>query len=377
MQQYQKKGGKSTTTSYKSSKGNSYTVGTYSSKPKEPVVLSPTGSGGKGNKFACRHWKAPVTLSEGVVIHASGSSDKPYKEEWEYPDVGVFFASSWDASKRKWNVFSDTWKGPELVEPDHEDKWVGKEVAVLDWPDMSTPNVTLEAAKLILEYALNKAGEGKFVEIGCVGGHGRTGTGMAAMKILLGELDAFEACLWVWENYCCHAIESDKQEKWLYDFAKHIHGEAAVPMPPPKKKAKTAPLVKVTDKRAGSGHSPSTGTSGTPLSSGLDSSEPRSYSARHGASTVLGEQVFDGSDGSIWYFDYDLLAFVPMDEDDVEYEDQKEGDEVNAQQDDDALEEWLRRHSAGEPDCGVCGWPLRTCMCTPIKDKMEGEPGYL
>lgn len=54
---------------------------------------------------------------------------------------------------------------------------------------------------------------GKKVHAGCVGGHGRTGTLLAALvKVVRNEVDAIA---YVRENYCKKAVESEAQVKFL------------------------------------------------------------------------------------------------------------------------------------------------------------------
>lgn len=54
---------------------------------------------------------------------------------------------------------------------------------------------------------------GKKVHVGCIGGHGRTGTFLAALvKHLNGNLDAIA---YVRKNYCEKAVESKSQVQWL------------------------------------------------------------------------------------------------------------------------------------------------------------------
>ncbi len=53
---------------------------------------------------------------------------------------------------------------------------------------------------------------GERVEVGCLGGHGRTGTALACLAVLTGTL-ADDAVAWVRGNYCYKAVETDVQEQ--------------------------------------------------------------------------------------------------------------------------------------------------------------------
>jgi hypothetical protein len=71
----------------------------------------------------------------------------------------------------------------------------------------------LERFQGLVTWACNQLQAGKVVHMGCIGGHGRTGTVFAAIvKQALGEADAIA---WVRKNYCAKAVETDKQVAWL------------------------------------------------------------------------------------------------------------------------------------------------------------------
>ncbi len=80
----------------------------------------------------------------------------------------------------------------------------------LDWPDFSVPGdpVLVVAA---LASLLHRARTGQRVEIGCYGGHGRTGTALACLAILCGQAPD-EAVSWVRATYCERSVETDEQE---------------------------------------------------------------------------------------------------------------------------------------------------------------------
>ena len=63
-----------------------------------------------------------------------------------------------------------------------------------------------------------RARRGELVEIGCIGGHGRTGSALACLAVLTGTpTDA--AVDWVRAAYCPDAVETDAQRS----FVEHYH----------------------------------------------------------------------------------------------------------------------------------------------------------
>lgn len=61
---------------------------------------------------------------------------------------------------------------------------------------------------------LDRARTGEQVELGCIGGHGRTGTALACLAVLTG-CPASEAVAWVRASYCQKAVETAGQEAFV------------------------------------------------------------------------------------------------------------------------------------------------------------------
>jgi len=91
---------------------------------------------------------------------------------------------------------------------------------LIDWPDFGLPADTEMAAGQIMA-AFTRAKNGEQVEIGCIGGLGRTGTVLACMAILAGVPDD-QAVQWVRANYDSRAVETLEQTKWVLWFGEHI-----------------------------------------------------------------------------------------------------------------------------------------------------------
>lgn len=86
----------------------------------------------------------------------------------------------------------------------------------LDWPDFGVP-ADADALRVSLEDLLARARRGDVVEIGCLGGHGRTGTALACLAVLTGT--APEAAVdWVRAHYCPAAVETDEQRAFVGRF---------------------------------------------------------------------------------------------------------------------------------------------------------------
>jgi protein-tyrosine phosphatase len=101
------------------------------------------------------------------------------------------------------------------------------EIAILPWPDGGAP-VCPRDMERVLSYGLEATRAGRFVEIGCHAGHGRTGTALAALMILGGAgLD--EALERVLADYCEFAVETIAQEHYLRELAHRVGGGTREP----------------------------------------------------------------------------------------------------------------------------------------------------
>ena len=91
---------------------------------------------------------------------------------------------------------------------------------LIDWPDFGLPADEAIASEQIVS-AFNRAKNGERLEIGCIGGLGRTGTVLACMAILAG-VPADEAVEWVRSTYDSRAVETNEQETWVLWFGQFI-----------------------------------------------------------------------------------------------------------------------------------------------------------
>jgi hypothetical protein len=78
--------------------------------------------------------------------------------------------------------------------------------------DMAAP-ANAKDFKRLIKYLADNLLQGKKVHIGCIGGHGRTGTALAALvQVMTGEANAIN---YVRKHYCKKAVESKSQINFL------------------------------------------------------------------------------------------------------------------------------------------------------------------
>ena len=88
---------------------------------------------------------------------------------------------------------------------------------LIEWRNFGLPEDAESAAQKI-EAAFRRARQGELIEVGCLGGSGRTGTVLACMAVLAG-VPQDEAVAWVRRAYKADAIETAEQEEWVRWFA--------------------------------------------------------------------------------------------------------------------------------------------------------------
>jgi protein-tyrosine phosphatase len=83
------------------------------------------------------------------------------------------------------------------------------------WPDFGLPSDPAALREALAE-ALERAGRER-VELGCMGGRGRTGTALACLAVLDG-VPAGEAVEYVRQHYHPGAVETTAQSQFVADF---------------------------------------------------------------------------------------------------------------------------------------------------------------
>jgi hypothetical protein len=149
----------------------------------------------------CRHFNNPLEFPDGTTVYPSSCHDRTW--DAPAPDFGLYLDACWSPSCLAY---------------------------LLDWPDMGIPYKWDVAADAIIDTFKKAKNLGMWVEIGCIGGHGRTGTVLACMAVLAG-LSHKQAIKYVRKNYCEKAIEAREQEWFVEWFDKFINGGSTSPEP--------------------------------------------------------------------------------------------------------------------------------------------------
>jgi hypothetical protein len=145
--------------------------------------------------FEVHRHRTAVLLPDGTeVVAVSFDATGPYARD-RPPDYGLYLDATW----------SPPWPHDHVV-----------------WPDFGVP---LDTHRVVgaLRDVRELARSGKRVEVGCLGGHGRTGTALACLAVLAGH-PAGTAVAWVRANYCDSAVETTEQEDFVAEFGAGLAG---------------------------------------------------------------------------------------------------------------------------------------------------------
>lgn len=144
-----------------------------------------------------RHCMSELIFPNGVKVHGSSLNKYDLNNQ---PDFGVYLSTGWLPLCLGFTI---------------------------PWTDFGMPKISWDQVIHAAREAYSLAEQGWKVEVGCMGGHGRTGTFLAYLAVLSG-VPAQDAVAYVRTNYCEHAIESDEQEFSVIQFDARIN-EQPVP----------------------------------------------------------------------------------------------------------------------------------------------------
>lgn len=166
----------------------------------------------------CDHVQSRFVLPTGEEIYASGLHNRRAGEV--KPDFGVYLDGGW--------------------RPDCLAYHIG-------CPDRGTPLISPAQVIEIAREVIRRAKSGERVEVGCVGGHGRTGLMLGAITLTAvvdsgGKMTGPAAVSYVRTMHCQNAVESREQEWWVDCVAHELRGEQWPARP------KIAPAPKATVK---------------------------------------------------------------------------------------------------------------------------------
>ena len=189
-----------------------------------PQSIVKNGKGGKGSMiYHGGNWQGNGTVwqscghkgdkiiyeQDGKKLYgASGSSLREYSGAW---DLIIDLAGNITRSQIDQDLVKvgTSERFRDLQQWTHAKHKIPSELLLLDWPDMGVPNATYEFWVQLWDRLPEKT------VVACQGGHGRTGTCLAALIIISG-IDYYTAVDLVRAEHCDKAIETVTQERYLH-----------------------------------------------------------------------------------------------------------------------------------------------------------------
>lgn len=140
----------------------------------------------------CYNDHKPMPLKNGLVIYGGSCSTPIIKDA----DIYIGFDYSMKFTKKHY-------------------PWVDGAEIFMHVQDRSVPKSVGDFQKLI-DFTIENLEKGKKIHVGCIGGHGRTGTFFAALVAQFMGVE--DSITYVRDNYCKKAVESDEQVAWLHQY---------------------------------------------------------------------------------------------------------------------------------------------------------------
>lgn len=166
----------------------------------------------KPPKAWCYHYLTPFEVALGQWVYLSGMFGVSVTKKGPLPDTAVYLASSWLRSGQVFTNDATVTREPMEVR-----------TMYVQWPDGGV--VPLGILDKAVRFIVDALGREENVEIGCVGGHGRTGTLAAAICVALGAGPS-DALVRVWYHYCDRAVETQAQEDLIYQYYDALHADS-------------------------------------------------------------------------------------------------------------------------------------------------------
>lgn len=151
----------------------------------------------------CLHWRTPVVVGGHTLLCSAwlaAPEDRAARSAADL-DAGFYLDTAWLQQRQP--PFRST---------------------TIAWPDFGVIHPGQLSA--LTTHVLDYLEAGRSVEIGCLGGHGRTGTLLASLIARAESVSPGEAMVAARARFCGHAIETPAQEALLHTaaaFDRHEH----------------------------------------------------------------------------------------------------------------------------------------------------------
>jgi hypothetical protein len=144
----------------------------------------------------CDHFREPVKIGAFNVLASSLFGQQSDHHTHVTPDYGFYLDSGW--------------AGVKIPYPSE----------LIKWPDGGI--IELDEFASLIERIDKKVKLKQVVDIGCIEGHGRTGTVLAGLVMKVEQADAINAIREIRTRYCSGAVETPSQKKLLLEYEAYL-----------------------------------------------------------------------------------------------------------------------------------------------------------
>lgn len=156
----------------------------------------------------CHHKRDEVQIGGHFILASEWFYDTDINLE-PVPDLGIYLHSGWDKFFEPPQIIGE----PEGFGSINQAIYP---VIIVPWADQGV--ISMPMLNWLMEGIKHNLAQGKLIEIGCLGGHGRTGTLLACILGFVEELSAHEAIKTLRLRYCKKAVESKAQAKLIAEY---------------------------------------------------------------------------------------------------------------------------------------------------------------
>ena len=165
----------------------------------------------------CKHDRDTVKLDDGLTVFASGKFDVKAVDDDDRVDFGIYLDRGWMGYTAPASTIGTWFPWMEHAAPVHHP------AVYLNWPDRKRPSTDPEVMVELGNWIFEQSKDGQGVEIGCLGGHGRTGTLLACLLAIQGH-NPYNAVNKLWADYCTQAVEDASQMSYIVEVYELVHG---------------------------------------------------------------------------------------------------------------------------------------------------------
>ncbi len=164
-------------------------------------------------KVGCPHIQTPVEIGPYIVHASSGLNVRNDSSDYRPKNLAIYLdPGTWQPLRSAKPVQADLTKSSVSKVED-----CSGQIIYVEWKDFGVIDQRL--FECLINTVTQTLDQGKSVEIGCIGAHGRTGTLLTGIVARVEGLNAEDSIARIRQEYCGRAIETEGQKKMIHTLA--------------------------------------------------------------------------------------------------------------------------------------------------------------